>query len=253
MAAKHRPSLLPPTAHQLERSLLAEFDLVLMTSDADRTAYSSLPPRPRRRLPQLHPAAGGPGCPEEENVAFSGNLEYHPNVSAVRYFHTGVWPTLRTKRPRSLASDREESTAVQDIVGEDPRIELTGEVEDAIEELARAGMAIVPLLAGSGTRVKIMEAWAAGRCVISSPIGAEGLPAVTERTSCRRKRRRDGLDGTRIASMIPRGAAWAPRDATFLRREFCWPAAWKTLESSFAAVALNVVRSRAANGEEGAT
>ena len=60
---------------------------------------------------------------------------------------------------------------------DDPRIEFTGPVGDAIEELARARVVVVPLLAGSGTRIKILEAWAAGRSVVSTPIGAEGLPA----------------------------------------------------------------------------
>ena len=66
---------------------------------------------------------------------------------------------------------------MQNIVSGDPRIELVGPVADAVPELARAKVAIVPLLAGSGTRVKIIEAWAAGVPVVSTPLGAEGLPA----------------------------------------------------------------------------
>jgi glycosyltransferase involved in cell wall biosynthesis len=49
-------------------------------------------------------------------------------------------------------------------------------VEDAVAELARAQVSIVPLLAGSGTRFKILEAWAAALPVVSTSIGAEGLP-----------------------------------------------------------------------------
>ena len=50
-------------------------------------------------------------------------------------------------------------------------------MDDAVAELARCRVAVVPLLAGSGTRLKILEAWAAGLPVVSTTIGAEGLPA----------------------------------------------------------------------------
>jgi glycosyltransferase involved in cell wall biosynthesis len=65
--------------------------------------------------------------------------------------------------------------AVRRFTDGDRRIELTGPVPDAVAELASAQVAVVPLLAGSGTRLKIMEAWAAGRAVVSTSLGAEGL------------------------------------------------------------------------------
>ena len=59
----------------------------------------------------------------------------------------------------------------------DPRIEIRGDIPEAVPELARAKVAVVPLLAGSGTRLKILEAWAAAIPVVSTKLGAEGLPA----------------------------------------------------------------------------
>jgi polysaccharide biosynthesis protein PslH len=70
---------------------------------------------------------------------------------------------------------------LQEFISGDPRIELSGPVADAVLELARAKVAIVPVLAGSGTRVKIIEAWAAGVPVVSTPLGAEGLPSARRR------------------------------------------------------------------------
>jgi polysaccharide biosynthesis protein PslH len=67
--------------------------------------------------------------------------------------------------------------AVARFVAGDPRIECTGPPADALAEIARATVAVVPVLAGSGTRFKIIEAWAAGVPVVSTRIGAEGLPA----------------------------------------------------------------------------
>ena len=57
----------------------------------------------------------------------------------------------------------------------DPDIRVTGFVEDAVAVIAQAQVAVVPLLAGSGTRIKILEAWAAGTPVVSTTLGAEGL------------------------------------------------------------------------------
>ena len=60
------------------------------------------------------------------------------------------------------------------IVAGDQRIDLIGPVEDAVAEIARSKVAVVPLLSGSGTRFKILEAWAAARPVVSTTLGAEG-------------------------------------------------------------------------------
>jgi glycosyltransferase involved in cell wall biosynthesis len=216
--------------------MLAEFDLVLVTSEADRQRVLDLSPRARVAVyPNAIPLRDVPQVVDEEVVAFSGNLEYHPNVNAVRYFHKSVWPALREAFPSlrwRLIGKNE--FAVRDLVAGDPRIELTGPVEDAVEELARARVVVVPLLAGSGTRIKILEAWAAGRCVVSTPIGAEGLPA------------RDG-ENIRIvqgpgpmaeavlellADVALRARLGRAGRATY-EAGFCWPAAWKTLEAPF--------------------
>ena len=105
-------------------------------------------------------------------------MEYHPNQLAVRFFRREIWPRLRDRWPglawRLVGKNPE---AVRQFTSGDPRIEVQGQVDDAIAELARARVAVVPLLAGSGTRLKILEAWAAGLPVVSTTLGAEGLPA----------------------------------------------------------------------------
>ena len=165
-------------------------------------------------------------------IAFSGNLEYHPNVSAVRYFREQIWPELRVQWPglvwRLIGKNPQ---AVAGIASGDPRIELSGPVADAVPELARAKVAIVPVLAGSGTRVKIIEAWAAGVPVVSTPLGAEGLPARAGEHLLLA----DGAAGFRdaVSSLL---ASPALRDRIgragryLFEREFTWEAAWKCLQ-----------------------
>ena len=159
---------------ELERALLARFDTVLVTSEADRARIGT-----GVVYPNAVPDVPQPRPPKQNDIAFSGNMEYEPNYTAVRWFATHVWPELRTRQPAlnwRLIGRNE--AAVRPLVSHDNHVILTGPVTDAVLEIARARLAIVPVQAGSGTRIKIIEAWAAGVPVISTTIGAEGLPAT---------------------------------------------------------------------------
>jgi glycosyltransferase involved in cell wall biosynthesis len=164
---------------RLERAYIPRFSSVLTASADDAAKARTLAPRvPVLVYPNALPETPLPAVAEEHVIAFSGNLEYHPNQSAVRYFATQIWPRLHAQWPavrfRLIGKN---PRGVEHIVGQLPSVELTGPVEDAVAELARAAVVVVPLLAGSGTRLKILEAWAAGRAVVSTTIGAEGLAA----------------------------------------------------------------------------
>lgn len=162
---------------ELEKIWLPKFDNVLVTSTSDGAEVRRIAPRSNLTV---YPNAL-PGVPviekiEQDVIAFSGNLEYEPNKGAVRFFANEIWPRLRETHPRlQWRIIGKNSQAVKRFVLHDPRIELVGPVEDAIAALACAKIAVVPLLAGSGTRIKILEAWAAGTAVVSTSMGAEGL------------------------------------------------------------------------------
>jgi glycosyltransferase involved in cell wall biosynthesis len=173
-----------------------------------------------------------PVAGDEEAIVFSGNMEYHPNHAAVRFFRREVWPRLRDRWPllvwRLVGKN---PAAVERFTVGDPRIEVAGPVVDAVCELARSRVAVVPLLTGSGTRLKILEAWAAGLPVVSTSVGAEGLPvrdgetalladgaeafagAVTRLLTCKELRQRIGSAGRLL-----------------LEKEFTWETAWKKLD-----------------------
>ncbi len=162
----------------LERDWLPRFSLVLTPSieDADR-ARRIAPDTHVSVFPNSIPAVPLPPHGNEEVVVYSGNLRYHPNQTAARYFRNAIWPALRERWPKlvwRLIGKHPE--AVHHLIAGDSRIELQGPVDDAIREIARGRIAVVPVLAGSGTRLKILEAWAAGLPVVSTSIGAEGLP-----------------------------------------------------------------------------
>jgi glycosyltransferase involved in cell wall biosynthesis len=221
------------TAERMEKDILAEFDLVLVTSEADRERVLRIAPKAEVGVyPNSIPLVAKPEVEEEDVVAFSGNLEYHPNVTAVKYFKKHVWPGLRESAPqlrwRIIGKN---DFAIKDLIQDDPRIESTGRIDDAIQELARTKVVVVPLLAGSGTRIKILEAWAAERPVVSTSIGADGLPvrdgeniwiaddpqamkaAVLELLKNKELRIKLGKTGRKTYA-----------------ENYSWPAAWDTLE-----------------------
>ena len=165
---------------RFEAEWLPRFGEVLAPSASDARFAAAVAPAARLRVyPNAIPWTPVPPKTEEPVIVFSGNLEYHPNLSAVRFFAREIWPRLRGRWPQlvwRLVGKAPE--AVAKLVAGDPRIQLSGPVEDAVAELARAQVAVVPLLAASGTRFKILEAWAAAVPVVSTSLGAEGLPIV---------------------------------------------------------------------------
>jgi len=217
---------------ELERVWLPRFSQVLTTSASDAAAVKAIAPSARTAVyPNAIPLMPLPVAADEEVVVFSGNMEYHPNLSAVRFFREEVWPHLRETWPgliwRLVGKNPQ---AVGRFTSGDSRIEVTGQVEDAIGELARARVAVVPLLTGSGTRFKILEAWAAGLPVVSTTIGAEGLPALDHRNLL-------VADGgpafvnavSEVLASLSLRRELGQAGRLLLERQFTWEAAWQKL------------------------
>jgi len=110
------------------------------------------------------------------NLVYVGLMEYHANVDAVTYFAREIWPRVRQLRPELhfvIVGARPRPEVV--ILAKQPGITVTGTVEDLRPYYRQALAAVVPLRVGGGTRLKILEAMAAGTPVISTALGAEGL------------------------------------------------------------------------------
>jgi glycosyltransferase involved in cell wall biosynthesis len=98
-------------------------------------------------------------------------MNHPPNADGIAWFVREVWP--QTPDARLLVVGRDPPESVLRLASD--RIAVTGAVPDVAPYFARATAVIVPLLSGGGTRLKILEAFAAGRAVVSTSIGAEGL------------------------------------------------------------------------------
>jgi glycosyltransferase involved in cell wall biosynthesis len=109
-------------------------------------------------------------------LVFSGSMDWHPNEDAVCYFVDTILPRIRTEFPNVSFTiiGRNPGARVRELASQ-PGITVTGTVDDVRPAIAEGAVYVVPLRAGSGTRIKIFEALAMGKAVVSTTVGAEGL------------------------------------------------------------------------------
>ncbi|MBB3047834.1 glycosyltransferase involved in cell wall biosynthesis [Litorivivens lipolytica] len=112
-------------------------------------------------------------------IVFTGSMDWHPNEDAMLYFIDAIWPRILREVPEAATTmvGRNPSRKLRD-AADAVGIRLTGTVVDVRPYIAKAAVYVVPLRVGGGTRLKIYEALAMGKAVVSTTIGAEGLPLV---------------------------------------------------------------------------
>ncbi|HWW13943.1 MAG TPA: glycosyltransferase [Candidatus Dormibacteraeota bacterium] len=165
-----------------ERRYLRLADRVLTVSETDRDAFVQfLSPEKLTVIPtgvdvdyfQLMPAAETP-----DSLVFTGSMDWLPNEDAIVYFVDAILPLIKKQCPGISLEvvGRSPSRKLLALAETEKSIRLTGWVEDIRPYLARGSVCIVPLRIGGGTRLKIFEAMAMGKAVVSTTVGAEGLP-----------------------------------------------------------------------------
>ena len=110
------------------------------------------------------------------SLVFTGSMDWLPNEDAIFYFVESILPLIKLQCRRCLASGRPQPIAQTSSIAETrEKHRLTGWVNDIRPFVARGAVCIVPLRIGGGTRLKIFEAMAMGKAVVSTSVGAEGL------------------------------------------------------------------------------
>ena len=174
----------------VERRLLTECDAHLVTSKRDASMLRGLVPNAPVHIVEngvdVARYSGGytPSAPtmverakqKRTDIVFVGSMDYHANIDGAIYFCTEIWPRLHALAPqlRLMIVGSRPSDEVRDLARA-PGVVVTGTVDDVEPYYRGALAAIVPLRIGGGTRLKILEAMAAGVPVVSTSIGAEGL------------------------------------------------------------------------------
>lgn len=112
-----------------------------------------------------------------KNLIFVGTLDYGPGRVAMEYFFERIWPKLRSVLPDATftAVGQNPPDFLVQLADTDNRVNVTGRVDDIRPYVQAASVFVVPLLSGSGTRLKILDALAMRIPVVSTTLGAEGL------------------------------------------------------------------------------
>ena len=174
---------------RFEREALSRFDLVLAVSEADGQTFERLYPGALKApahvvqtgVDTTYFAPPGPAKAghHRNHLVFTGSMDWLPNEDGMQYFVQQILPRIREAEPDVTLSiiGRAPTPAVKRLADQ-AGIEVTGRVDDVRPHIAAGAIYIVPLRIGGGTRLKIFEAMAMGKAVVSTTIGAEGLPVT---------------------------------------------------------------------------
>ncbi len=163
-----------------ERRTLARFHHIVAVSENDRQLMLAMNPAceitvvptgvDTQQFVVAPPSAAAP-----PRIVFTGSMDWEPNIDAMEYFCEQIWPRILAEFPH----------AIFQIVGRNPfakvkrlasqSVQVTGTVPSVTDYLRDATVVVVPLRIGGGTRLKIYEAMAMGKALVSTSIGAEGL------------------------------------------------------------------------------
>lgn len=123
-------------------------------------------------------------APRAYDLVFVGSMDWMPNIDGIHWFLAEVLPRIRASRPdcRITIVGRKPPASIL-ALAKDPLVTVTGTVPDVRPYLWQSAVSIVPLRVGGGTRLKIFEAVAAGAAVVSTTVGAEGLPLCHQQTA----------------------------------------------------------------------
>lgn len=181
-----------PKLRDFERQACAQFDHLATVTAEDRQTLLELLDTGQPALAHKPAFSSFPICvdtaevqpvrtpAETKNILHLGTMFWPPNVEGVLWFARQVWPRVVAQIPQATftivgKNPPAEIQALATNNGAAPAIRVTGYVKDPLPYLQQAGVFIVPLFAGSGMRVKIVDAWRWGLPVVSTPIGAEGI------------------------------------------------------------------------------
>ena len=167
-----------------EHFYLQKADFVLTVSEEDRASFASIVSPERMEVIPTgvdteYFQSAAPTAEQPNTLIFTGAMDWSPNEDAMLHFVEKILPRVRAQVPdvRLLIVGRNPPPRIQEL-GSHPGVNVTGTVPDIRPFLQQGAVYVVPIRSGSGTRLKIFEAMAMGKAVVSTRVGAEGLPVT---------------------------------------------------------------------------
>jgi glycosyltransferase involved in cell wall biosynthesis len=166
---------------EAERSLCGAFDVNIVVSEQDRKLLQAIQPAGRYHVVEngVDTSFFAPAeiRPERHTAIFTGLLGWGPNISAMNFLVREVWPRVTQKFPdaRLYLAGKNPPEHVMEWPKRDSSITVVPNPEDMRPWLARAEVCVCPITEGGGTRLKILDAFAMGKPMVSTAIGCEGL------------------------------------------------------------------------------
>jgi glycosyltransferase involved in cell wall biosynthesis len=166
---------------RLESRIFAGLDLGIAVSAQDRQHLQRLCPDSRFDVVEngvdVSAFVPDPTAIQPNLIVWVGGFHQLPNFEAVRYFIEGIFPQIRRAKADSrfcvVGGDVPDS--LRRLADGCPAIVFTGYVDDPLPYIQRAAVFVAPLLSGGGTKLKVLEAMAIGKAIVSTSIGVEGI------------------------------------------------------------------------------
>jgi len=164
-----------------ERESMEKFDACVVVSDKDKELLRSMGVQNKLFVVPngtdtefFHPNVNKV---VDDSVIWLGHMDVHTNRDAVLYFWRDIYPILRKKYPqvRMTFVGTAPPKEIEEASKTDSHVEVTGFVEDIRPYIGKAAVMVVPIRIGSGTRLKILDAMAMGKAIVSTAVGCEGL------------------------------------------------------------------------------
>ena len=181
--------------------------------------------------------------PKPHNLVFTGSMDWLPNEDAIRYFTEQIMPRIKREVPDVTLTvvGRDPYPGLVELSKRDSSVIVTGRVDDVRPYMEEAAGYIVPLRIGGGTRLKIYEAMAMEKAIVSTSIGAEGLPVTNGEEIVLADTPELFADAVvKVLTDADFTDAIARRAAARVRKEF----GWESVAGSFAAICERSMKTR---------
>ncbi|MDA9952540.1 glycosyltransferase family 4 protein [Chitinophagales bacterium] len=172
--------IMVPQYTRYEEEVIQEMDALIPISPVDEAYFQGVTRNPIKCIPVALDIFEKAALPSRFSVGFLGGLDWQPNVDGVKWFLKEVWKPFVADGKNVQLQIAGRNTPKEMFSWDYNKVTVLGEVASAQAFLNSQSVIIVPLFSGSGMRVKIIEAMAFGKCILSTTIGAEGINCVDD-------------------------------------------------------------------------